>query len=45
MMRYPDVQQKAQALIDAVIGSKGLRTLDDRSLLPYIEAILKETLR
>ncbi|KAK0451903.1 cytochrome P450 [Armillaria borealis] len=45
MMRYPDVQQKAQALIDAVIGSRGLPALDDRSSLPYIEAILKETLR
>ncbi|PBK63147.1 cytochrome P450 [Armillaria solidipes] len=45
MMHYPDVQQKAQALIDTVIGSRGLPTLDDRSSLPYIEAILKETLR
>ncbi|KAK0223999.1 cytochrome P450 [Armillaria fumosa] len=45
MVRYPDVQRKAQALIDAVIGRKGLPTLDDRSSLPYIEAILKETLR
>ncbi|KAK0484584.1 cytochrome P450 [Armillaria novae-zelandiae] len=45
MMRYPDVQRKAQALIDAAIGRKGLPTLDDRPSLPYIEAILKETLR
>ncbi|KAK0194553.1 hypothetical protein F5146DRAFT_908397, partial [Armillaria mellea] len=43
MMRYPDVQRKAQALMEAVIGRKGLPTLEDRSSLPYIKAILKET--
>lgn len=41
----PDVQQKAQAEIDRVIGPNRLPTIQDRSQLPYIEAIVKEVLR
>lgn len=47
MVLYPDVQARAQAEIDAVIG-QGLQRLphwEDRSSLPYVEAVVKETLR
>jgi cytochrome P450 len=47
MILYPDVQAQAQAEIDSVIG-KGLPRLphwDDRPSLPFIDAVLKETLR
>lgn len=47
MVLYPDVQARAQAEIDSVIG-EGLPRLphwEDQSSLPYVDAILKETLR
>ncbi|PBK75825.1 cytochrome P450 [Armillaria solidipes] len=42
---YPEVQAKAQAELDAIIGSNRLPNFDDRPQLPYIEAILLEALR
>jgi cytochrome P450 len=45
MSLYPDVQAKAQAEIDRVIGSSRLPTFSDRESLPYIDAIVKETVR
>lgn len=45
MMLYPDVQKRAQEEIDAVIGKEQLPTFEDRSSLPYVEAVLRETLR
>ncbi|KAI0264155.1 cytochrome P450 [Gloeopeniophorella convolvens] len=42
---HPDVQKKAQAEIDAVTGLERLPTFDDRTLLPYTDAICKEVLR
>ncbi len=45
MMLYPDVQRKAQAEIDAVVGTDRLPSLADREHLPYICALLKEVLR
>jgi hypothetical protein len=44
MLRYPEAQWAAQAEIDAVLGHR-LPTLGDRKALPYVEAILLETLR
>lgn len=41
----PEVQKKAQAQIDAVVGRSRLPTMEDRPLLPYVDAILRETLR
>jgi len=38
-------QEKAQAEIDAVVGGGRLPTMDDRPLLPYLDAIFRETLR
>ncbi|KAL0931244.1 cytochrome p450 oxidoreductase [Colletotrichum truncatum] len=45
MTLYPDIQKKAQAEIDRVIGSERLPNLDDRENLPYIEALLSEVFR
>lgn len=45
MTLYPDVQLKAQAELDAVLGSGHLPTSSDRPRLPYINAIVKEVLR
>ncbi|KAF9881452.1 cytochrome p450 oxidoreductase [Colletotrichum karsti] len=45
MTMYSDVQAKAQAEIDRVVGTGRLPSLEDREALPYVEAVLKETLR
>ncbi|KAF8067015.1 cytochrome P450 [Lyophyllum atratum] len=45
MVLNPDVQKKAQAEIDAVIGNDRLPTLADRPHLPYINAVVSEVLR
>lgn len=44
-MVYPEVQRKAQEEIDRVIGQGRLPSASDRANLPYIEAVVKETLR
>ncbi|KAJ6517274.1 cytochrome P450 [Mycena vitilis] len=43
--KYPEMQAKAHAEIDAVIGPNRLPTFEDRESLPYIEAICKELYR
>ncbi|OAX31517.1 cytochrome P450 [Rhizopogon vinicolor AM-OR11-026] len=45
MVLYPDVQRRAQAEIDLVIGRDQLPAFEDRASLPYIDAVLRETLR
>ncbi|KAG2033225.1 cytochrome P450 [Suillus americanus] len=45
MTLFPDVQKKAQAEIDAVVGPARLPTFADRDSLPYTEALVKEVLR
>ncbi|KAG1732053.1 cytochrome P450 [Suillus lakei] len=45
MVLYPDVQKRAQAEIDSVIGRGRLPTFEDRASLPYIEAVMRETFR
>ncbi|TFK23817.1 cytochrome P450 98A3 [Coprinopsis marcescibilis] len=45
LTRYPEVQARAQAEIDAVTGGNRLPVPDDMPHLPYIEAIVKETIR
>ena len=45
MVKNPDIQKKVQHQIDAVIGQGRLPTFSDRDHLPYIDAILFETLR
>ncbi|KAH8690781.1 cytochrome P450 [Talaromyces proteolyticus] len=41
----PEVQRRAQEEIDRVVGSERLPTAKDRDNLPYVDAIVKETLR
>ncbi|KAJ7320735.1 cytochrome P450 [Mycena albidolilacea] len=45
MSLYPDVQRRAHAELDTVVGRGRLLDFDDRGKLPYLGAILKETLR
>ncbi|OCH91992.1 cytochrome P450 [Obba rivulosa] len=45
MALNPEVQKKAQAEIEKVIGSRRLPAMHDRQGLPYVEAVVKETMR
>ncbi|KAF7314436.1 Cytochrome P450 [Mycena kentingensis (nom. inval.)] len=42
---HPEVQKRAQADIDAVVGPNRLPDFSDRPRLPYIDAIYREILR
>ncbi|KAH7916689.1 cytochrome P450 [Hygrophoropsis aurantiaca] len=42
---FPEIQKKAQAEIDAVVGSDRLPTFADRDSMPYVDALAKEVLR
>jgi hypothetical protein len=45
MTLYPQVQKRAQAEIDAIVGPNRLPDFQDRPSLPYINAIVKELTR
>ncbi|KAJ7244880.1 cytochrome P450 [Mycena rebaudengoi] len=45
MATHPDCQTKAQEEIDSVIGTHRLPEFDDRSSLPYVEAVYREVMR
>jgi cytochrome P450 len=45
MVLQPEVQKKAQACIDAVVGLDRLPDLPDKGSIPYVDAIMLETLR
>ena len=45
MALYPEVQKKAQAEIDAVVGPNRFPDFHDRPSLPYINAVVKESSR
>ncbi|KAL3529654.1 hypothetical protein ACH5RR_008976 [Cinchona calisaya] len=45
MVLHPDIQSKAQSEIDTVVGKSILVTDSDLPNLPYLQAIVKETLR
>ncbi|KAK0434401.1 cytochrome P450 [Desarmillaria tabescens] len=45
MLLFPDVQTKAQAEIDAVVGNDRLPQFDDREHLAYINALVLEVSR
>jgi cytochrome P450 len=45
MIVYPEVQSKAQAEIDRVIGRERLPEMEDIESLPYVSAVVTESLR
>ncbi|KAK4495602.1 hypothetical protein PRZ48_012870 [Zasmidium cellare] len=45
MVLHPEIQRKAQRLLDETVGTDRLPTLEDRKRIPYIEHIVQETLR
>ncbi|KAL3258259.1 hypothetical protein ABHI18_006179 [Aspergillus niger] len=45
MALNPSIQEKAQAELDTVLGPHTLPKLSDRDKLPYVNAIVKESLR
>lgn len=45
MTLYPEVQRKAQQELDSVVGTDRLPSFSDRSRLPYVCAVVSETLR
>ncbi|EMD37283.1 hypothetical protein CERSUDRAFT_83037 [Gelatoporia subvermispora B] len=45
MTLYPEVQTKAQHELDAVLGGQRLPKFSDQASLPYVTAIMKESLR
>ncbi|KAJ7196390.1 cytochrome P450 [Mycena pura] len=45
MVLFPDVQRKAQAEIDAVVGGTRLPVHSDHEKLPYVAAVVTELLR
>ncbi len=45
MTLYPEVQRKAQAEIDRVVGNSRLPDYSDQDALPYVDVMLKEVLR
>ncbi|KAI0718536.1 CyP450 monooxygenase [Cerioporus squamosus] len=45
MALFPEVQRKAQAELDAVVGRNRLPRFNDRNSLPYVNALVYECLR
>ena len=45
MVLNPEIQERAQALLDKVIGPDRLPSFEDRPLLRYIDYIVQETYR
>lgn len=45
MVLFPEVQKKAQAELDRVVGSTRLPDYDDLDAMPYIQAVVMETMR
>ena len=45
MIAFPEVQRRAQAEIDAIVGRDRLPTFADAPRLPYVQAIIREILR
>jgi cytochrome P450 len=45
MVAHPEVQRRAQAELDSVVGRECLPTFADAPHLPYVRAIVKEVLR
>ncbi|KAH7889032.1 cytochrome P450 [Phlebopus sp. FC_14] len=45
MTLYPEIQKRAQAELDSLIGTERLPTFEDRHSLPYVNAVCTELFR
>ena len=45
MAKFPEVQKKAQAELDTVIGPGRLPQMSDMDSLPYMKALVREIVR
>ncbi|KAH7915194.1 cytochrome P450 [Hygrophoropsis aurantiaca] len=45
MMQNPEIQARAHAELDRVVGDERLPAFEDREALPYIDALIRETRR
>ena len=45
MLHYPEIMRKAQAELDKVVGRERAPNFEDKNNLPYVQAIVRETLR
>jgi len=45
MILNPEVQKKAQAEVDSIIGRNRLPTIEDRESLVYVQAVIREVMR
>lgn len=45
MVCYPEIQEKAREELDRVVGKGQLPDFSDEAALPYVSALVKETLR
>lgn len=45
MLHFPNVRKKAQDELDTVIGTERMPEYKDREFLPYVRAVMNETLR
>lgn len=45
MILYPEAQRRAQDEIDSVLSENAFPDFSHRKLLPYVEAVLRETMR
>ncbi|KAI0793833.1 cytochrome P450 [Fomes fomentarius] len=45
MVLYPEVQERARRELEKVIGTHRLPTFNDFGAVPYVDALIKETLR
>ena len=45
MVLHPDILMRGQAEIDEVVGRSRLPNFNDQTSMPYVDAIVKESLR
>ena len=45
MAMFPDAQRRAREELNSIVGANRLPDFSDREILPYLDALLLETLR